>query len=126
MNKATQEGLGYASLENKDGKFVLPTTANIKAAATAGAQNVPKDERISLIDEPGANSYPIINFEYLIVKQTQPSADKATALKNFLNWAIDPSKGNSSQYLTPVNFLPLPSNVEPLSQAQIDSIKAGQ
>ncbi|EPZ52502.1 phosphate ABC transporter substrate-binding protein PstS [Alicyclobacillus acidoterrestris] len=126
LNKATQEGLGYASLENKDGKFVLPTTANIKAAATAGAQNVPKDERISLIDEPGANSYPIINFEYLIVKQTQPSADKATALKNFLNWAIDPSKGNSSQYLTPVNFLPLPSNVEPLSQAQIDSIKAGQ
>ncbi|GMA60262.1 phosphate ABC transporter substrate-binding protein PstS [Alicyclobacillus fastidiosus] len=126
LSKATQQGLGYAALQNKDGKFVLPTAADIQAAASQGAQNVPKDERISLIYEPGANSYPIINFEYLIVKQTQKNASYATAMKDFLNWAIDPSKGNSSKYLAPVNFLPLPSNVEPLSQAQINSIQAGQ
>ncbi|WAH38794.1 phosphate ABC transporter substrate-binding protein PstS [Alicyclobacillus dauci] len=125
LDKATQQGLGYAALKNKDGNFVLPQTANIQAAATQGTQNVPADERVSLIDEPGKDSYPIINFEYVILKKTQPSADKATAIKNFLNWAIDPSKGNDSKYLTPVHFLPLPSSIEPKSQAQINSITAG-
>ncbi|WP_067621782.1 phosphate ABC transporter substrate-binding protein PstS [Alicyclobacillus acidiphilus] len=122
LAKGTQAGLGYAQLKNKAGNFVLPTTANIKAAATQGAKHVPSDERVSLIDEPGANSYPIINFEYLIVKDDQPSAAKATALKNFMKWAIDPSKGNSSKYMTPVNFLPLPSNVYAKSEVQIQKI----
>lgn len=122
LSKATQEGLGYAQLQNKAGNFVLPTTANIQAAANQGAKNVPQDERVSLIDEPGATSYPIINFEYLIVKDDQPSAAKATALKNFLNWAIDPAKGNASQYMNPVHFLPLPANVHSKSQAQIKKI----
>lgn len=122
LDKATQAGLGYAQLQNKAGSFVLPTDANIQAAATQGAKNVPANESISLINEPGANSYPIINFEYVIVKKDQASTAKATALKSFLKWAVDPSKGNGSQYMTPVHFLPLPSNVDTLSQAQINQI----
>lgn len=125
LDKGTQAGLGYFQLQNKDGKFVLPTSSNIQAAAAQGAKNVPTDERVSLIYEPGADSYPIINFEYLIVKKTQPNAAQATALKNFLSWAVDPSKGNGSQYMTAVHFKPLPSNIEPKSQAQIDQITSG-
>lgn len=122
LDKATSAGLGYFALKNKDGNYVLPNSTDILAAASKGAQNVPKDERVSLIFEPGAKSYPIINFEYIIVKKTQPSAAKASALKTFLSWAIDPSKGDSSQYMNPVHFQPLPSNIKPMSQAQIDQI----
>ncbi|SFU32381.1 phosphate ABC transporter substrate-binding protein PstS [Alicyclobacillus macrosporangiidus] len=121
LDKATQQGLGYAALKNKDGNFVLPAKENIQAAAQAGVSNVPDDERISLIDEPGANSYPIINFEYAIVNTKQP-ADMAAALKKFLNWAIDPNGGNKDQYLSPVHFLPLPAEIESKSQAQINKI----
>lgn len=121
LDKASQQGLGYAALENKAGKFTLPTQDNIKAAADAMANNVPNDERISLIDAPGAKSYPIINFEYAIVNTKQPS-DMANALKKFLDWAIDPSGGNKAQYLTAVHFLPLPANIEPKSKAQIEKI----
>lgn len=120
LDKATQKGLGYAALKNKNGKFVLPEKANIQAAVK-NATGIPKDERISLIDEPGDSSYPIINFEYAIINKNQ-SATMAAAMKKFLNWAIDPNGGDSSQYMTPVHFLPLPSNVSPLSQAQINQI----
>lgn len=122
LDKATAQGLSYAALQNQDGKFVLPTTENIQAAATALVSKVPATERISLIDAPGANSYPIINFEYAIVNAKQTDPAKADAIKKFLDWAIDPSKGNSASFMTPVHFLPLPASVEPLSKAQIDQI----
>jgi phosphate transport system substrate-binding protein len=121
LDKATAQGLGYAALQNKGGKFVLPTSSSIQAAANAMSNQVPNDERISLINAPGANSYPIVNFEYAIVNTKQPS-DMANALKKFLNWAIDPSGGNQLKYLAPVHFLPLPSNIEPKSKAQINKI----
>ncbi|KPV42354.1 phosphate ABC transporter substrate-binding protein PstS [Alicyclobacillus ferrooxydans] len=121
LDKATQKGLGYAALQNKSGNFVLPTQANIQAAASTMVSQVPASERISLIYSPGANSYPIINFEYAIVNKQQSGAT-AAALKKFLNWAISPSGGDSSQYMTPVHFLPLPASVAPKSQAQINQI----
>ncbi|MCL6455042.1 MAG: phosphate ABC transporter substrate-binding protein PstS [Alicyclobacillus sp.] len=120
LDNAVAKGLGYAALQNKAGNFVLPTPANIQAAADA-TTGIPKDERVSLIDEPGQHSYPIINFEYAIVNQHQSGA-KGTALKHFLEWAIDPQGGNAATYMTPVHFLPLPSKVEPLSRAQIEQI----
>ena len=122
LDKASSQGLGYAALQNQAKNFVLPTDQTIQAAANASISKVPDDERISLIYAPGNDSYPIVNFEYAIVNTKQPSADMANALEKFLGWAIDPSKGNSSQYLKPVHFLPLPSSIEPKSAAQINKI----
>lgn len=121
LDRATQQGIGYAALQNHDGNFELPTTENIQAAASAQMSTVKADERVSLIDAPGATSYPIINFEYAIVN-SQQSADMAAALKKFLNWAIDPNGGNAAKYMDPVHFLPLPAAVQPMSQAQISKI----
>ncbi|MCL6592789.1 MAG: phosphate ABC transporter substrate-binding protein PstS [Alicyclobacillus sp.] len=121
LERGTQLGLGYAALQNKQGNFVLPTAENIKAAADALVNQVPDDERLSLINAPGFNSYPIINFEYAIVNKRQ-SAEMASALKKFLQWAIDPKGGNQNQYLGPVHFLPLPSPIESKSLAQINQI----
>ena len=122
LDKATAQNIGYAALQNQAGNFVLPTQSNIQAAASGMISKVPADERISLIYSAGANSYPIINFEYAIINTKQANAATATALKNFLNWAISPTEGNASSYMTPVHFLPLPASVESLSQAQINKI----
>jgi phosphate transport system substrate-binding protein len=89
---------------------------------TAG--KTPTDERISLIFAPGPESYPIINFEYVIVKQQQPSEQTAVALKNFLNWAISPTGGNAEHYMQAVGFVPLPPAIRELSSKQIASIRA--
>lgn len=121
LDTAVKEGIGYAQLQNKAGNYVLPTQSNIEAAASQMVDKVPADERISLIYAPGANSYPIINFEYAIVNTKQPTA-MASALKTFFDWAINPQQGNSAQYLKPVHFLPLPASVAPKSQAQINKI----
>jgi phosphate transport system substrate-binding protein len=120
LDQTNAAGLGYAALQNKDGQFVLPTPSSIAAAASALDAKTPKDERISLIDAPGKNSYPIINYEYAIVKPDQ-GADGA-ALKTFLDWAISSNGGNSENYLKQVHFVPLPASIEKMSKAQIAEI----
>lgn len=122
LDHAVASGIGYAALKNKSGQFALPTYAAIQAAAVTGSKSVPADERVSLINMAGASVYPIINFEYVIVNKNQRDAQVASALKGFLNWAVSPSGGNKSVYLSPVHFLPLPLNVDQKSQQQINQI----
>jgi phosphate transport system substrate-binding protein len=120
--QARQAGLGEALLQNKAGNFVQPTAATVSAAVAAGAGRVPPDLATSLIYQPGANSYPIVNFEYLVVKSTQPSADVARAIRTFLAWAIDPAKGATPAHLASVNFVALPPAVIPKVKAAIAKI----
>ncbi|MGH7211298.1 MAG: phosphate ABC transporter substrate-binding protein PstS, partial [Acetobacteraceae bacterium] len=117
-----QDKLGEAMLENRSGKFVMATPETVGAAVAAAAAKTPPDERISLITAPGDNSYPIINYEYAIVKRQQRSKAVADALKGFLSWCIDPSGGSAAHFMQAVGFVPLPAAIAALSKKQIDMI----
>lgn len=121
LNQTNKAGLGYAALENRDGKFVLPTATTIHAAAAALDAKTPSDERISLIFAPGADSYPIINYEYAIVNPHQADGGKAAELKKFLNWAL--GEGQNGKFLDAVHFLPLPESIAAKSKAQVEKIQ---
>jgi phosphate transport system substrate-binding protein len=123
-NAIQQNNLGTAMLKNKAGNFVLPSNETVQAAANADVAQTPADERISLIFAPGANSYPIINYEYVMVKQTQPSQGMASDLRDFLHWAVQADGGNSPTFLDKVNFVALPASVRKLSEAQIAKISS--
>ena len=119
---AQTAGLEQALLQNKSGDYLAPSSATITAAADAGSANVPSNLAQSLIYEPGAQSYPIVNFEYIVVKATQTSASISEAIRTFLAWAISTSGGSQSQYLSKDNFVPLPSTVLPAVNAAIAKI----
>jgi phosphate transport system substrate-binding protein len=116
-------GLGIAMLQNHDGKFVLPTVDNAAAAAAQMVSKTPPSERVSLIFAPGEQSYPIINYEYALVNQHQPSTAVATALRDLFTWAISSAGGNAADFLTPLHFVPLPPSVVQLSADQIAKIQ---
>jgi len=116
-------GLGTAMLQNEDGKFVLPTPATISAAAAALTPRTPADERLTLVFAPGAQSYPLINYEYAIVSSRQPSAQLATALRDFLLWCIAPDGGSAAHFLDPVHFIALPTAIRAKSELQIAAIQ---
>lgn len=120
LSKTEAASLGTASLLNKGGGYVQPTTSTIKAALASFSGSTPKNGAQSLIDTSAAGGYPIINYEYAVVQKKQPSAAEASALKKFLTWTI--TKGATSDFLTAVNFEPLPANVQNIANAQIASI----
>lgn len=121
-SKAQTAGLGVAQLQNKAGTFVSDSSTTVDAAVAAGAGSIPSNLAQSLIYEPGPQSYPIVNFEYIVVKQSQSSADTAQAIRDFLAFAIDTSGGSSPTYLAKEKFEALPSNVVSLVQAAIGKI----
>ena len=104
-------GFGIANLENQDGQFVGASVQNVSIAAQQYLPLIPKNGTIALQYAPGKDSYPIADMEYVIVRQNQSSPAIASALKEFLNWAVSSDGGSSSKYLTEFNLVPLPSSV---------------
>lgn len=120
---AARAGLLTALLENQDGKFLLPNAETVTAAAAALTPRTPPDERLTLVFAPGADSYPLINYEYAIVAAKQPSQQEATGISNFLLWCISPQGGNSAEFLDPVHFIALPTPIRARSEMQIAKIQ---
>jgi phosphate transport system substrate-binding protein len=114
--------IGTAALKSYDGEFLLPTPQAIEAAASALWPRTPADERLTLVNAPGPNAYPLINYEYAVVSKKQPSPETAAALRSFLLWAIAPDETNA-KYLANANFIPLPAHVWVLSHDQIEEIR---
>jgi phosphate transport system substrate-binding protein len=120
---AQQAGLGEAMLQAKAGQFVTPTAANVLNAVNNSTSNVPANLSASLIYAPGAYSYPIVNFEYMIVKDSQPNANTSGAIRTFLAWAISPSGGATPANLSKEGFVALPGAVIPKVNTAIAAIK---
>ncbi|HET9690551.1 MAG TPA: phosphate ABC transporter substrate-binding protein PstS [Acidimicrobiales bacterium] len=111
QNLANQAGLGQAQLQNAAGQFLVPGPQTVTAAVQAGASSVPDNLAASLIDEPGAQSYPIVNLEYLVVNTKQSSPDMALALRDLFTFAIDPNGGASAALLQPEGFEAVPTQI---------------
>jgi phosphate transport system substrate-binding protein len=117
-------GLGTAPLKNQSGKFVLPTAETVSKGASALDARTPPDQRLTLVFAPGERSYPLVNYEYVVVSTRQDDPEIAAALRNFLRWAVSAEGGNAAKYLDAVGFIPLPTFIRALSENQIDLIKA--
>lgn len=118
-----RDGLGTAMLKNQSGKFLLPTAETISAGASVLDPRTPPDERLSLVFAPGDNSYPLINYEYVVVSTAQPDPGTAAVLRHFLLWTISTEGGNATKYLDTVGFIGLPDFIRALSENQIDLIR---
>ncbi|MGO9606816.1 MAG: phosphate ABC transporter substrate-binding protein PstS [Candidatus Binataceae bacterium] len=108
----------FADLKNHDGNWVTASLQGVTAAAASVANNMPADFRVSITDAPGADSYPISSFTYLLVYQQQSNHETGTQVKRFINWALHAGQ----QYAAPLNYAPLPAQVVALEGPQLDSI----
>ena len=68
-------------------------------------------EHVSLVNAPGAQSYPIASFSYLLLYQDLStnidSMEKARALTDFIQWAIT----DGQQFAPELSYVPLPDSV---------------
>jgi phosphate transport system substrate-binding protein len=120
LDQASQKGLGEAQLANASGKYLLPDAKSIQAAAAGFDSQTPANQVISLINGPAADGYPIVNYEYAVVYNSQKDAATAQTLQAFLHWVV--TDGSNPSFLDKVHFQPLPAAVLKLSDAQIAQI----
>lgn len=108
----------YATLQSRDGGWVVPSLDSVTAAAAADASDIPADFRVSITNAPGKNSYPLSSFTYLLVYEHQSNAAKGKALVEFLRWMLT----DGQKYAPPLEYAPLPSALIGREQAQIQKI----
>jgi len=105
---ALQNHLKYARMQNKDGKIVSPSLETFGAAGAhadwaSAAQN---SFYIILVDQPGADSWPITATTYILMyKQPSDPAASAETLK-FFKWAY----ANGDDMAKSLIYVPLPQN----------------
>jgi phosphate transport system substrate-binding protein len=116
---AFENKLPYASLKNKSGHFVEPSLHTTSAAAAGAAKHMPADYRISLVNQPGKDAYPIAGFTWLLVYQHPKDAAKGRKLVEFLNWELH----QGQKMAAPLLYAPLPENVQKMVAKTIKSIR---
>ena len=123
LTYAKQNRLGYASLRNKEGQFVEPSVQSVTAAAEAAMATFPAntDYRVSIVNAPGAQSYPISSFTWILVYRNQADAGKGQKIKDFLKWALTEGEKSAAA----LDYGPLPASVSQKLLARVDSISTG-
>jgi phosphate transport system substrate-binding protein len=119
MKWAMNSGVSAARIRNPAGDFVIASAETIAAAATASLSKMTDDFRVSLIDAPGKQSYPISSFTWIYVQEKSKDPARAQALVAFLNWAF--SDGQS--VATREGYAALPSGVLSKVRAKVAIIR---
>jgi phosphate transport system substrate-binding protein len=115
---AEQNKMSVASIKNKAGKFVKPSTDSVSSAAAGALKTMPADFRVSITDGDGPKSYPISGFTYLLIPKTL-SGEKGKKLVAFLNWALGAGQGMAA----PLSYAPLPKSLVEKVQKKVKEIK---
>lgn len=112
--------IAYGLMQNAAGNYVAPSLEGAKADA-ANVTNIPPDLRFFIVNAPGADSYPISGYSWVIVYQHQSNVNKGEAIANLLWWMIH----EGQQYATALSYVPLPANIVTLGEAKIKSMTCG-
>ncbi len=117
---ALTTNMQYAYIQNQAGNFIEPSLESTAAAVSASAATLPKGEdsweTVSMTNAPGADSYPIASFSYLLLYtelSTSPqisSMEKAREVVNFVKWAVT----DGQEFADDLHYVPLPDEIRQL------------
>jgi phosphate transport system substrate-binding protein len=118
--------LTFATVENSASNFILANQSNVQTAVAEGATGLPAGTgdwyNVTLLNEPGAQTYPIVTFSYLMVYSdlttvygSSMTQAEANALGHFIYWVL-----TTGQSFSPgVFYIPLPSSVVQLDETTL-------
>ena len=96
LNYAKQNGVAFASVQNKAGQFVQPSPSGATAAIEAFSNDLAKDLRAPIVDPPASarDAYPISGFSFILIPKDCADSGQQEAIRDFVDFAI--SKGQDS------------------------------
>ena len=116
---AVQNKMPYGAVRNASGKFVKASTEGVTEAAASAAKSMPADFRVSITNAPGATSYPISSFTWLLIPVHSTDPAKTKALQSFLVWMLDHGEGEAAS----MTYAPLPKTVQDSVRRSIQRIQ---
>ena len=108
--------LPFAAIRNQAGNYVTPSTQTVTADAAQKPAITPTD--FSIVNQPGASSYPISGYSWALVYTRQPSQATGQALVTMLDWLTH----DGQAYAAANGYVPLPSQVQQLARTMLQQI----
>lgn len=115
---AKKNGLAFATLKNKAGRFVLPSGDAFEAAA-AGADFKVKGMAPDMLDGTDQGAWPIVSATYILAYEKGDDAAKQQGVVDFFTWALN--KGG--KMADELDFVALPATVVSSVEAEMQRIK---
>jgi len=115
---AVQNKLPFAQMVNKAGNTVTAGPDTTQAAMADFANAFTPQLTATIVNGPGANSWPIAGYTYIIIHQTSMTdCVKAQKLVEYINWVLtDPGAVSRA---TALGYVPLPA---PVQQKVLDKL----
>ena len=105
--------LPFAAIRNQAGNYVTPATQTVAAAAAAKPHITPAD--FSIVNQPGASSYPISGYTWALVYTHQTSQATGQQLVSMLDWLTH----DGQAYAATNGYVPLPPQIRALAQTML-------
>ena len=118
IEQAYSQGLvlPFAAIRNQAGNYVLPSTQTVVAAAAQKPDITQTD--FSIVNQPGASSYPISGYSWALVYSHQPSQATGQALVTMLAWLTH----DGQAYAAANSYVPLPAQVQQLALTMLQQV----
>lgn len=115
---ALQNNFTYAAVKNAAGAYVVPSQASVAADAAQKATVTPTN--FSVVNEPGAASYPIAGYSWAILLQKQKSTTTGTQVVKVLDWTTH--TGGGQNQAGGLGYVPLPPNLQNSNRVALSTV----
>jgi phosphate transport system substrate-binding protein len=106
-------------VQNKANQYVAPSSESTQSAMNDFGTALGDKLALSIVDGPGAQSYPIAGYTYLLLYLDQQDCAKAKKLIDFMNWAYGT---DGTKDATDLAYVPLPDAIKQQVQAKSSQI----
>jgi phosphate transport system substrate-binding protein len=107
---AKQNHMTYALMQNKAGHWVAPTAENFAAAAAGAKWASAPGFYLLLLNQPGANAWPITGATFILMHKKQANPQAAHDVLAFFDWAYK----NGNPAAASLDYVTLPDSVKAL------------
>ena len=107
LSYALQSKMTYAAMQNRAGKFVLPSDESFAAAAKSAEWADSKDFYLVITNAPGEASWPITATNFILMHRKPKNAATAKAAKEFFGWVY----ANGDAAARKLDYVPLPEDL---------------
>jgi phosphate transport system substrate-binding protein len=104
---AKTSSLPTATLKNEAGQFVKPTSAAFAAAAANANWDPSKGFGVSLTDQLGADSWPIVGASFILIPSQPANRERAKAVLSFFDYCFK----NGGAAADKLDYVPLPATL---------------
>jgi len=115
LSYAIQNKFSYAAIKNAAGNFVVPSLNTV--AADANQKTSVSATDFSIVNAPGATSYPISGYSWAILLQKQTSDTTGAQVVKVLDWTTH--TGGGQDLAAGLDYVALPPAVQNQNRTQL-------